>query len=186
MRKKRKIWPTFSSLIVPHWAGFSLFKLFPAQFLSRSMGRRGKIKDIDWKNWIWKDASVDRWNHSVPLNSAILAKIRPDTWESYSDSYLPAQARISKRRALQPHHQTKRLFRVVRNPRQKLNQQEEGKNVERVKESSSLGVVSLSTAWSPFQVFLGVTLDAWSKVEVSGKEIKVKIEKNKNMQNFIW
>ena len=150
------------------------------------MGRRGKIKDIDWKNWIWKDASVDRWNHSVPLNSAILAKIRPDTWESYSDSYLPAQARISKRRALQPHHQTKRLFRVVRNPRQKLNQQEEGKNVERVKESSSLGVVSLSTAWSPFQVFLGVTLDAWSKVEASGKEIKVKIEKNKNMQNFIW
>ena len=35
-------------------------------------------------------------------------------------------------------------------------------------------------------MFLGVTLDAWSKVEVSGKEIKVKIEKNKNMQNFIW
>ena len=168
-----------SSLIVPHWAGFSLFKLFPAQFLSASMGRRGKTKDIDWRNWIWRDASVDRWNHSVPLNSAILAKIRPDTWEScHSDSNLPAQPGISKRRASQPHHQTKRLFRVVRNPRQKLNRQEESQDVKRVKEISSLGVVSLSTAWS-FQVFLGVTSDAWGKVEVSGKEVEVKMGKKK-------
>ena len=31
-------------------------------------------------------------------------------------------------------------------------------------------------------MFLGVTSDAWGKVEVSGKEIEVKMGKNKNMQ----
>lgn len=47
------------------------------------------------------------------------------------------------------------MFRVVSDPRQKLNRQEEGDGVKGEEESGSLGVVSLSTAGSPFKVFLG-------------------------------